>query len=127
MKNNKTNSDILDDNFFPEEKKPISSYDFLKIIKYTFLNSITFLLLVILFAHVIFPFLFSFHFGSGRSEIYYIFLIAFSPFIFNFFRQIRNKNLFNVNWKIWVTILSFISFFIISFIALLVHLFKSGF
>jgi len=129
MKNNKIDSEILDDNYFPKEEKNSSSpfSIFLKIIGYTIFNSFIFISLIILFAGFVFPKLFSFYFGgSGLEKLLFIFLLASTPFLIHLFRQ-KKKNLFDENWKIFVSIFTFAAFLVISFMFVLFHIFKSGF
>ena len=114
MKNNKIDSEILDDNYFPKEKKSFPIIEtinsFLKIIGYTLLNSFIFICSIILFSIVLAPILFSRSDPSRNLEIFFILFLAFTPFLYYFYREIKNKNLLETNWKTWVCIFSLIPF-----------------
>ena len=121
MKNNKRDSDILDDNYFPEEaKEPKESsppkFYFFKVIGYALWNSLLFTFSTILFSTILLPILFSIY-GSNRNlEIFSILFLASTPFLYEFYRQIKHEDLLDTSWKIWVCILSFLGFIFISYI-----------
>ncbi len=114
MKNNKIDSDILDDNYFSKEKTPSPIKDtilaFFKVIGYTLLNSFLFICSIFLFSFILAPMIFSISNSNRNLEIFSVLFLAFAPFLYYFYKEIKNKNLLETNWKIWVCILSFIPF-----------------
>jgi len=123
MKNNKIDSDILDDNYFPEEEKKPSKIgniirSFFKVIGFTIFN-ITFYSFSILFLFaVVYPILQAQSFMSKYLAIYSTLLLSYSPFIFSLYWQIKKEKLLDSNWQLWVSLLTFL---IISFISVVAY------
>jgi len=120
MKNNKIDSKILDDNYIPEEEKSPQKIEnlilnFFKVIGSTFFHSILFLAVIIVFSIILDTIRFSIY-GSRRDrEIFSLIAIFLSyiPFLYYLFFQIKKEQLLKKNWKIAVSILTFlISIFI---------------
>ena len=109
MKKNDPNPEILDDNYFPEktEQPIVKKWYFLRIISYTLLSAFLYIPTLIAAAAILGPMLLSTYKSNRDLEIYIILFVSYLPFIFEFWRHYKNKNLMDYNWKLWVCLLSF--------------------
>ena len=130
MKNNKIDSEILDDNYFPEEIPPSAPLDFhfFRTIGYAIQNTILFTFLNIFLILFIAPALFSIKRMNQAEdlEIFLILFLASTPFLYELYRQYKDEDLAESNWKISICILSFIGFIFISYIVIAIANFRFG-
>lgn len=123
MKNNKIDSDILDDNYFPEEEKKPSKIEktirsFFKIIGFSTIN-ITFYIFSIIFLFVtIYPALNAQNIMSKNSVIFFTLFLSYCPFIFLLYWQIKKENFLESNSQIWTSLLTSC---LITFISILTY------
>lgn len=116
MKNNKTDSDILNDNYFSKKEKP--KYFLLKIIGFTFLNFLSFFLSYVTSSIILWLIHGESDSGSQRiEEIMSLLLVNHFPFIlpilifgFQIKKNISNDQFEKTKWKYWVIILTFFSY-----------------
>jgi len=127
VKNNKIDSDILDDNFFPKEEenkedqfKPVELSDdvesFFRVIGYLILIT-TFHIFSLFFLFItVYPILLSFGFMTETLGIWLTLFLSYSPFLFWLFWEIKEENFLNSNKKIWTVILTFLIFLFIGYV-----------
>ncbi|MFK7775668.1 MAG: hypothetical protein AB8F94_26230 [Saprospiraceae bacterium] len=125
MKNHKTDSEILDDNYFPEEKTS-KEYHFFKVVGHSAANTFLFIVLIILLFAYLGPTLFSFNLVNENVELVFVYLLASAPFLYHLRKQIKYKNLRDSNWKIWVCFLSLIGFMFVLLIIFLLSNLRIG-
>jgi uncharacterized BrkB/YihY/UPF0761 family membrane protein len=113
MKNNKIDSDILNDNYFLEKEKNSiefnhSVHNFFKIIQFTILNTVFYIFSIFLLLFVVYLISPSLSSISLNFIIWSMMLLSYIPFLFLLYYQIKNENLLNSNWQIWVSFLTFL-------------------
>ena len=110
MKKKKIDSDILDDNYFPEKMKPseikntVSS--FFKIIGFTILFSSLFMITLFFIVFFLSPNLFPSRHFTTNKELTVMILTSYSPFLFLLYVLNREKEFNREKWKISVLVLS---------------------
>ncbi|MFK8005355.1 MAG: hypothetical protein AB8H03_03250 [Saprospiraceae bacterium] len=127
MKNNKIDSEILDDNFFAEEKeneknqfKPPQLNDevesIFRVVGYLILNT-TFHIFSLFFLFIaVYPILISFNFMTETLGTLLTLLLSYSPFLFWLSWEIKEENFLNSNKKIWTAIFTSLIFIFIGYI-----------
>lgn len=116
MKNNKIDSDILDDNYFPEEK---SQLNFFKIIGFSFLSIISFGLLSLVMVLA-----FTSYFDENTTQefafiLYLPFIFSTMPYVYVFYLEYKSGNLNSGRWELWVAIFTFLFISIVGIFHLL--------
>ena len=127
MKNNKIDSEILDDNYFPKEEedkqdkfKPIELNDdiesIFRVFGYLILNTTFHIFSLFFLFIVVHPVLLSFSFMTKTLGIFLTLFLSYSPFLFWLFWEIKEENFLNSNKKIWTAIFTFLIFLFIGYI-----------
>ncbi len=117
MKNNKTDSNILDDNYFPEKK---TQFHFFRTIGFSFLFITSFVLLYFILFFAVVPY---FEKNEGQENVFSILLpmiLSSLPYLYIFRLEYKEGNLKPGKWELWVAILTLSFIFLVG----IFHLFR---